>query len=90
MRERVRNLEQSLKQAQKYESLDENTASLDRNSKSNWSHDNQDKTMINSKHRSALELRIQQLTGNLLSKQDALESVLAQNHALKVCQLLFF
>lgn len=31
-----------------------------------------------------LESRIRQLTDNLLSKQDALDSVLAQNHALKV------
>ncbi|CAH8429426.1 unnamed protein product [Heterobilharzia americana] len=31
-----------------------------------------------------LESRIRQLTDNLLSKQDALDSVLAQNHALKI------
>ena len=32
----------------------------------------------------ALESRVRQLTDNLLAKQDALDSVLAQNHALKV------
>ncbi|VDQ13544.1 unnamed protein product, partial [Trichobilharzia regenti] len=34
-----------------------------------------------------LESRIRQLTDNLLSKQDALDSVLAQNHALKVSRV---
>lgn len=41
-------------------------------------------TQTDTAHVLSLELRLRQLSDNLLTKQDALDSVLAQNHALKI------